>query len=91
MREDTNVAGAGNNKRIVTTVKLELADRLKANESLAKYKKLFADQVEVTVNPIRTMTQDQLADRAVEIKAKLPKDSPLLQRLPELMKGGSGR
>ena len=31
---DTYVTGAGNNKRVVTTVKLELADRLKANESL---------------------------------------------------------
>jgi hypothetical protein len=75
----------------VTTVKLELADRLKANESLAKYRKLFADQVEVTVNPIRTMTQDQLADRAVEIIAKLPKNSPLRQRLPALMEGGNGQ
>jgi hypothetical protein len=59
---DTYVTGAGNKKRVVTTVKLELADRLKANESLAKYKKLFADRVEV-ITDFSRLTDEQLQER----------------------------
>jgi phage terminase small subunit len=77
---DTYVIGAGNNKRVVTTIRLDLADRLKANESLAKYKKLFADQVEVTINPIKGMSDAQLAERALELLSKLGGRTALKER-----------
>jgi phage terminase small subunit len=59
---DTYVTGAGNAKRVVTTVKLELADRLKANESLAKYKKLFADS-RVEVIGLAGLSDEELQSR----------------------------
>lgn len=65
---DTYVTGAGNSKRVVTTVKLELADRLKANESLAKYKKLFADRIEI-VTDLSRLSDEQLEARLKELKS----------------------
>ena len=77
---DTYVTGAGNSKRVVTTVKLELADRLKANESLAKYKRLFAD---VTIGAHESLATVLAAGRQRVVAAAQPPALPAPEIIPE--------
>jgi hypothetical protein len=79
---DTYVTGAGNNKRVVTTVKLELADRLKANESLAKYKRLFAD---LTIGAHESLATVLAAGRQRVVAAAQPPALPAPEIIPEIV------
>jgi len=63
---ETYLVGKGDNKHPVTVVKVKLADRFKANEALARYRRLFNEQPQVQVN----IALANMSDAALEARLR---------------------